>query len=202
MENYSSLGFRKRAAITDVTATPDYLQTIDSKYRDYYPTRKASLLRSKEKFSSKNDKLYTRSNYKTVASKSETKSSIKASVNREDVPLIVNPEFDGGNRFTFRRKMHQLKEEVRGQSSKRLYTKSTEVKSNFSKKSKISKPYLETTSKATTTKSYRELKVGVRASGFKVFKTKETMSGLEKNQEKVARPAFKARAFKSRFKKK
>lgn len=201
-ENYSSLGFRKRAAITDVTATPDYLQTKSSNRQDSYPARKAAPFKSKGKFSPKNDKPYTRPTATPVASKTETKPRAKAPVSKEEVPLIVNPEFDGGNRFAFRRKMFQLKEEAKGRSPKRSYTKSTGSKSAPSKKNETAKPYRETASKTAAAKPYRELKMGVRASGYKVFKGKETFASLEKQQEKAARPTFKAKAFKPRFKKK
>ncbi|MBN2884858.1 DEAD/DEAH box helicase [Patescibacteria group bacterium] len=196
-ENYSSLGFRKRAAITDVTATPDYLQTSEPKRQDAYPARKSAPFRAKGKFSSRNDKSYARS-----AKKTETKPRANTSVNRADVPLIVNPEFDGGNRFAFRRKMFQLKEEAKGRSPKRSYTKAVGAKSVPGKKSEIAKPYRETKNKTAETKPYRELKMGVRSSGYKVFKGKETFAAKDKEQEKAARPTFKAKAFKPRFKKK
>ncbi|MCF7860575.1 DEAD/DEAH box helicase [Patescibacteria group bacterium] len=202
-ENYSSLGFRKRAAIVDVTATPDYLQTNRAKQSDSYQSRKSAPVRAKDKFSPRSTaKPYVRAGAGSVAVKTETRPRMQVPVNREEEPLIVNPEFDGGNRFAFRRKMYQLKEEVKGRSSKRSYAKSTGSKSSSSKRSELAKSQRETATTKTIAKPYRELKMGVRASGFKVFKAKETFASLEKQQGKSARPTFKAKAFKPRFKKK
>ncbi|MDD2680965.1 MAG: DEAD/DEAH box helicase [Patescibacteria group bacterium] len=211
-ENYSSLGFRKRAAITDVTATPDYLQSNESTHREALPVNKDFAAKRQSGFKSSPSSRFKTNNFKQVSDQKNNSRSLTTekkvrkvavpAVSSNDSPLIVNPEFDGGNRFAFRRKMFQLKEEAKGRPARR----NTTARSSSSKLVKsvarpAAKPVVKSSAK-TPSRPYKELKMGVRSSGFKVFKSKETMSGLEKKQEKAAKPAFKAKTFKPRFKKK
>ena len=102
--------------------------------------------------------------------------------------------------------MFQLKEEAKGRPVRRK----TAARSSSSKSVKPAvKSSVRTAVKSSaktavkkTDRPYKELKMGVRSSGYKVFKPKETMAGLEKKKEKAAKPAFKAKTFKPRFKKK
>jgi ATP-dependent RNA helicase RhlE len=203
-ENYSSLGFRKRAAITDVTATPDYLQTADAKPRVTRPGKRVFDAKRKPGFKSKpvsevkqnkfKKKLVLKNNNRSLATEKPVRKSASPAAKSSDASLIVNPEFDGGNRFAFRRKMFQLKEEAKGRPVRRK----TSARPSSSK---LVKPVAKTATKKTD-RPYKKLKMGVRSSGFKVFKSKETMAGLEKKQKKAVKPAFKAKTFKPRFKKK
>ena len=80
------------------------------------------------------------------------------------VPPIINPEFDGGNRFSFRQKMHRLKEEAKGRPVS-------------------SRPRPEASKPRTTDRPEysHPRQVGLRASGYKVFK-----GGEEERNTKAA----------------
>ena len=95
-ERYSSLGFRKRAEKVDVTALPDYLQPSSNRHSVSSHRSSAARPSSTAKRPYRADSQGGRRN------------------SGQPVAPMVNPEFDGGNRFAFRRKMYNLKQEAKG----------------------------------------------------------------------------------------
>jgi len=171
-EKYESLGFSKRSENIDATSTPDYLQPRFRKNGRNAAKRQPSFGPSSD-FSKKNDKR------KVPRAGRENRISTKDG-HYESIPPIVNPTFEGGNRYAFRRAMYLLKEEAKGRPVKR--------------KTSSSKPERE----SLNTVGRRPLQVGVRASGFKIFKGASDSAPRAES----GRPAFKAKTFKPRFKRK
>lgn len=182
INNYDSLGFRKRPEVIDVTATPDYLQTarrsrpetgiVRSGQGNSRPlpvkttTRPARPLRP-----------FVKNNQRTYSGKVG-----------EITPPIVNPTFEGGNRYAFRRAMYLLKEEAKGRPTTRR------------PQAAVKAPAAPASAKSTSYSRPRD--VGVRASGFKVFKGAEEKRSGSHDSGRPVRPAFKAKTFVPRFKKK
>lgn len=153
-ENYTSLGFKKRAEKIDLTATPDYLQAK--------PTKRMA------------DRRPMRNNDDRGA---------------DFVPLMHNPDFDGGNRFSFRRNLYQLKEAAK--PKRRVYNPRNP---RIAEKKEAVSTTLEKKEVGTSRPAPRkDFKTGVRTSGSKVFKPKE---------EQRSPSSFKAKSFTPRHKRK
>lgn len=158
-ENYTSLGFKKRAEQIDPTATPEYLQV------------------------KKNVRVFA-------------KQQVRSHYNNDDngaeiVPLMHNPNFDGGNRFAFRRNLYQLKEAAK--PKRRVYN-SREPRIMVKKESSVAvAARSETPITSHRTAPRKDFKTGVRTSGSKVYKPKE---------EQRSPSSFKAKSFTPRHKRK
>lgn len=142
-ENYTSLGFKKRAEYIDPTATPEYLQV---KSRTRVDNKRP--VRAMNKYSkSSNDS------------------------DADFVPLMHNPSFDGGNRFAFRRNLYQLKEAAK--PKRRQYNNSKSKIANNKGTVKLAEVKEENHASSRRVGPRKDFKTGVRTSGSKIFKSKE-----------------------------
>ena len=157
----SSLGFKKRSDKVDITATPDYLKTKTPKS---LKTTKSPIRLNSQKNTSQN--------------RNENVSDF--------VPLMHNPNFDGGNRFAFRRNLYQLKE---ASKPKRRTYNNFKQKNHPEKSEEANKKQRS----AAGITSRTNFKTGVRTSGSTVFKPKEKSRGTSD---------FKAKSFTPRYKRK
>jgi ATP-dependent RNA helicase RhlE len=190
--SHSSLGFRKRSEVVDVTATPDYLRPSFSRPESSFKRHEG---RPVAKISS-NFSRPMRSNQSVRPERSRRPGAPA----HEIVPPIVNPSFEGGNRFAFRRAMYLLKEEAKGRPMMNRAPR-TVVPKTLSRNAEPSKPGRQAV-------AFNDRKVGVRSSGFKIFKSGEgranvNMVDSDKDRSpRSARPAFRAKSFSPRFKRK
>ncbi len=180
--NHYSLGFRKRPEVIDVTATPDYLQTARRSRTEVGIVRGNQGARRRAPMNTparpgRPVRPFVKNNQRTYSGKAG-----------EITPPIVNPTFEGGNRYAFRRAMYLLKEEAKG----RLATRRPQAA--------FKSPATPSSAKSTSYGRTRD--VGVRASGFKVFKGAEEKRSVGHDSVRPARSAFKAKTFVPRFKKK
>ncbi|HQQ38502.1 MAG TPA: DEAD/DEAH box helicase [bacterium] len=148
---YDSLGFRKRPDKIDPTATPDYLQPRSSNKKTSFKNNFPAL--RPLSYSSKGMLKKTTSRVIINDSEVKPKSNNRRFENYEVTPPIVNPSFEGGNRYAFRRAMYLLKEEAKGRSVKKRT--SAPINGNRMERRAPNRP----------------LRSGVRASGFKIFKS-------------------------------
>lgn len=178
--NYDSLGFRKRAEKIDVTAVPDYLKPRHSEKKTDF-TRRVRPVRS---LSGSREKASETKESKRFADALPVNSGKKRFERHKAVPPIVNPAFEGGNRYAFRRAMYLLREEAQGRPLPK--------KPSGREAKAASQEFLEPS---------RRRQVGVRASGFKVFKSAGAAdkNGARETKEKAS---FKAKSFRPRFKRK
>lgn len=183
----SSLGFSRRSENVDLTALPDYLQPARKTPVRPLSNRDNKLpLRSGRRFSAHD---YTNKQEQSMSS--GARPADRAFISEVKTPPIVNPGFDGGNRFAFRRTMYRLREEAKGVRPTAFRNKVETVKKTA--------PAVEG--------NFRQRQVGVRASGFKVFKSETAKSPVRNvsgstDDSGSARPAFKAKSFRPRFKRK
>lgn len=210
--NYSSLGFKKRAKTADVTATPDYLQPSARKAGESSksPVRTNNSKRTTEYSQKKTYPAKKTSYNKNTAAPVKEGNNAKTTQSRRrkvlPAPPIVNPDFDGGNRYAFRRAMFLLKEEAKGRPIPR--------KSNYNKAMKEA-PKKEIKERAPLKKDYNaprasapsaggrfsSRQVGVRSSGSKIFKSSGTIKTNE-DQAVTGKTVSKVKKFGTRFKKK
>ena len=178
--NYDSLGFRKRAEKIDITAVPDYLKPRHSEKKTDF-TRRVRPVRS---LSGSREKASEIKESKRFVDALPVNSGKKRFERHKAVPPIVNPAFEGGNRYAFRRAMYLLKEEAQGRPLPKKPS-GREAKAASQEFSEAS----------------RRRQVGVRASGFKVFKS---AGAADKNgaREAKEKASFKAKSFRPRFKRK
>lgn len=151
---HTSLGFKKRADQVDPTATPDYLEPRSQ---------------NRERVENRN-------------SRTKSTSFDNKSESEEFVPLMQNNNFDGGNRFAFRRNLYQLKEAAKGRprrTFKKIEDKDKTDGQDFKSRRSAARP---------------DFKTGVRTSGSKSFKPK-TKTGDDSR-------TFKAKSFTPRHKRK
>lgn len=191
---HSSLGFRKRPTVIDPLATPDYLQPRN-------PRREEARYPRSERFSAQSRPPRARSQASVEESRPLRTNKRPARFESASVPPIVNPSFDGGNRFAFRRAMYLLKEEAKG----RLVSPRSAYKSAPARSSE--RPELKARP-VRSADNFHERNVGVRSSGFKVFKSGagraavSTVDGETPRPVRPTRPAFRAKSFTPRFKRK
>lgn len=180
--SHDSLGFRKRLEKIDPTATPDYLQPRNVEKRQDFKNRSKSsrpLLRSGKK-----PVKLRQVEENSIDSTSKTNFKNRRFKRNEVTPPIVNPTFEGGNRYAFRRAMYLLKEEAKGRP--------------IPKKSAYDSPKASAPSAGGR---FSARQVGVRSSGFKVFKSAAGVKASG-DEDKTEKTAFKAKAFRPRFKRK
>lgn len=190
---HSSLGFRKRPTVADPLATPDYLQPRN-------PRREEARYPRSERFSAQSRPPRARSQA-SVEMPRPLRVKRPARFEPATVPPIVNPSFDGGNRFAFRRAMYLLKEEAKGRPvGPRSAYKSAPTRNSERPEAKA-RP-------VRSADNFHKRNVGVRSSGFKVFKSgdgRAAVSAVETETPRPirsSRPAFRAKSFKPRFKRK
>ncbi len=190
---HSSLGFRKRPTVADPLATPDYLQPRN-------PRREEARYPRSERFSAQSRPPRARSQA-SVEMPRPLRVKRPARFEPATVPPIVNPSFDGGNRFAFRRAMYLLKEEAKGRPvGPRSAYKSAPTRNSERPEAKA-RP-------VRSADNFHKRNVGVRSSDFKVFKSgdgRAAVSAVETETPRPirsSRPAFRAKSFKPRFKRK
>lgn len=157
----SSLGFKKRSEKVDITATPDYLKAkTPNKVR---ATKRPARLNNQKN---------------AIQNRDENASDF--------VPLMHNPNFDGGNRFAFRRNLYQLKE---ASKPKRRTYNNFKKRTNTEKSEDVDKKPRQ----SARTAPRADFKTGVRTSGSTIFKPKEKSRSASD---------FKAKSFTPRYKRK
>ncbi len=191
---HSSLGFRKRPTVIDPTETPDYLQP--RRARSEAPRSQRS-----ERFDSQSRSPRVRPQGFEESPRPLRTNKRPARFESASVPPIVNPSFDGGNRFAFRRAMYLLKEEAKGRPvTPRAPYKAAPARGP--------ERVVRKTAPVRSADNFHERNVGVRSSGFKVFKSGagraavSAVDGETPRPARPARPAFRAKSFTPRFKRK
>ncbi len=191
--NNSSLGFRRRLTEIDVTAVPDYLKPNNKKATGFV-NRSVNPNNGR-----RNARVANLDPVKPITEPVPT--AAKRSNQRtftNTPPPIVDPSFGGGNRFAFRRTMYLLKEEAKGRPVSHRPRVSSPKSPISQPTSSLAKPSIAPTVKATPivdSNRFRQRQVGVRASGFKIFKSGE--GSKTSGSAASSRPSFT-----SRFKKK
>jgi len=191
--NSSSLGFRRRLTEIDVTAVPDYLKPNSNKKTTGFVGRSVNPNNGRRNARAANiDPVKVTAPTPMVAKRSNQRAFTNTP------PPIVDPSFGGGNRFAFRRTMYLLKEEAKGRPISHRPRVSSPKSPISQPTSSLAKPSTVPTVKVAPvvdSNRFHQRQVGVRASGFKIFKSGE--------QSKASGSAATSRPnFGSRFKKK